>query len=152
MWQCDISSYGLGMQWLVWHSLLELSALFFLFFFLFFLLASFPPIYHSQIYITKLQNKNWTGLVWKSEGESISIRSREVILPLYSALVRPQQKHCAQLCAPKYRTDVLILGQDWQRNTKTLKGFVYLPHEESLRELGLFSLEKKRPSPSFQCV
>ncbi|KAK4829279.1 hypothetical protein QYF61_002671 [Mycteria americana] len=50
---------------------------------------------------------------------SVARRSREVILPLYSALVRPHLEYCIQF---------------WKHKS----------YEERPRELGLFSLEKRR--------
>jgi len=74
----------------------------------------------------------------------LEYKSRDVLLRLYKALVRPYLEYCEQFWAPYLRKDVLALEGVQRRFTRMIPGMKGLSYEERLGSLGLYSMEYRR--------
>ncbi|CAM4661769.1 unnamed protein product [Lepidochelys olivacea] len=67
---------------------------------------------------------------------SVVSKTLEVILLLYSALIRPQLESCVQFWAPNFRKDVDELEKVQRRATKMIKGLENMIYEGRLKKVG----------------
>jgi len=61
---------------------------------------------------------------------SMVSRSREMILPLYSAVLRPHLEYCIQMWIPQYRRGIDLLECIQRRATKMVHRMEHLPYKD----------------------
>ena len=74
----------------------------------------------------------------------LSCREAEVFLPYYKAIVRPHLEYCVQAWSPFFKKDVQCLEKVQRLATRMIQGQRGKSYEQRLRDLGLFSLERRR--------
>ena len=77
---------------------------------------------------------------------------REVIVHLYSVLLKPHLLYCIQAWKLQHKKDVELLEWVPRRATQTIRGLEQPSYEDLPRKLGLHSLEKRRLQGDIHCM
>ena len=67
-----------------------------------------------------------------------------MFLNLYKSIVKPHLKYAATVCTPLFKTDMIAIENVQRRATKLVSTINHLTYQESLKCLGLPSLEYRR--------
>ena len=71
-------------------------------------------------------------------------RDREVIVPLYYALLRSHLEYCVLVWGPQYKKDRELFQRVQRRTTKMIRGLEYLPYEDRFEGAGLVQPGEKK--------
>ncbi len=70
--------------------------------------------------------------------------SKTAFTPVYCALVRPHLEYAMEANAPTLNADINQLERVQRLATRPVRSLRHVPYEERLRQLNLFSLERRR--------
>ena len=76
--------------------------------------------------------------------ETVASRDPYVLLPLYKVHVKPHLEYCVQAWCPSLIKDKTLLEKVQRCFTRMFPSLRLMPYEKRLRELDLFSLERRR--------
>ena len=77
-------------------------------------------------------------------GRTITYKEKQLIVPLYKAIIRPHLEHCIQAWRPYRKKDIDKLERIQRRATKMIPELRYLSYESRLLQSGLTTLETRR--------
>src|SRR6266496_3704942 len=75
---------------------------------------------------------------------NINFKSKDVVVRLYKALVRPRLEFCVQAWCPHLRKDIDLIERVQRRATKLIEGLKDMSYPERLISTGLISMENRR--------
>ena len=75
---------------------------------------------------------------------SFVARSKEIIIPMYKALVRPHLEYCIQAWRPHLQKDITQIEKVQRRVTKMIDGMKDMSYEDRLSNAKLTTLETRR--------
>jgi len=75
---------------------------------------------------------------------TIIYEQKEILLSLYKTLVRPLVEYCIAAWSPYYQKDKILLERIQHRYTRMFPELTFLPYEERLVKLGLWTFEERR--------
>lgn len=107
---------------------------------------------HVEAWKAALQKRAQVALQAKSQHPGHCQQVRGSDSSSSEALVRPQLDCCVQFRAPQHKRYVHIVEKVQCRVIKIIQRMQHVSYKERLRELGLYSLEKRRLGRSYQCV
>jgi len=76
---------------------------------------------HQCVHVAQKANR-----ILRCIKRSVTSTSRDVMLPFYSALLRPHLEHCIQFRSPQHKKDMELLEQVQRRATKMIRGLEHL--------------------------
>jgi len=99
-------------------------------------LESFPEVMVFGPSFDKRLNMSWqceqaaqkANCILDCIKRSVTSRPREVILPLCSALMRPNLQYCIQFCSPQHKNNMEALECVQRRATMIIRGLEHLPY------------------------